>query len=397
MLGLLPRSARVTRLGPLPGQGADRTVGKGSREGPQQHDCLHPAGPADLAQPRLHRGPAGGRDHLDPRHVDKEEAHKKALELLELVGIPNAARRIDDFPHEFSGGQRQRIVIAIAMANDPDVMIADEPTNRPGRDYPGPGARRAARRPRQDRRSLLLINPTTWGSSAGMADRVMVMYAGKAVEAATADVLFHESKMPYTLGLLGSLPADGHVVRAKPLLADPGQPAVADSTFRTPVRSRRAGRRGHPALPRGGTGAEPRRAGAARVARMHAASCPGSTRFSAGSSSRQRRDDRGGKRGANGQASGRLISDGGLPGIGRSGSRDDVSIRAATRAGRAVRHLASWNRTSAVAALDCLSRVTDHHPVCHPCDDPQVVGDEQQRRRRSCRGRRAARRAPGPG
>ena len=82
MLGLLPRSAARHRLGPLSGQGADRTVGKGSREGPQQHDRLHPAGPADLAQPRLHRRLAGGRDHLDPRPRGQgrgaQEGHRAA-------------------------------------------------------------------------------------------------------------------------------------------------------------------------------------------------------------------------------------------------------------------------------------------------------------------------------
>ena len=155
-------------------------------------------------------------------HVDKEEAHKKAVELLELVGIPNAARRVDDYPHEFSGGQRQRIVIAIAMANDPDVMIADEPTT--ALDVTIQAQVLDALRAARDRTgaSLMLITHDL-GVVAGMADRVMVMYAGKAVEAATADVLFHESKMPYTLGLLGSLPRLDTTVR-EPLRPIPGSP-----------------------------------------------------------------------------------------------------------------------------------------------------------------------------
>ena len=166
---------------------------------------------------------------------------------------------MDDFPHEFSGGQRQRIVIAIAMANDPDVMIADEPTT--ALDVTIQAQVLDALRAARDRTGAsLMIITHDLGVVAGMADRVMVMYAGKAVEAATADVLFHESKMPYTLGLLGSLPRMDSVV-ARAAAADPGQPAVADQPAgRVPVRA--ALPRGHPALPRGGTGAEPRRAGA---------------------------------------------------------------------------------------------------------------------------------------
>src|ERR1700758_413870 len=154
--------------------------------------------------------------------MSKEQARKRAVELLDVVGIPNAAGRAGDYPHEFSGGQRQRIVIAMAMANDPDVMIADEPTT--ALDVTIQAQVLDALRAARDRTgaSLLLITHDL-GVVAGMADRVMVMYAGRAVEAATADVLFHESKMPYTLGLLGSLPrmdATSH----EPLRPIPGSP-----------------------------------------------------------------------------------------------------------------------------------------------------------------------------
>ena len=100
---------------------------------------------------------------------------------------------MDDYPHEFSGGQRQRIVIAIAMANDPDVMIADEPTT--ALDVTIQAQVLDALRAARDRTgaSLMLITHDL-GVVAGMAERVMVMYAGKAVEAAPADVLFHETQ-----------------------------------------------------------------------------------------------------------------------------------------------------------------------------------------------------------
>ncbi len=139
------------------------------------------------------------------QEVSKEAAHRRAVELLELVGIPQAAERAQGYPHEFSGGMRQRVVIAIAMANDPDVIIADEPTTALDVTIQAQvlEALRAARD--QTHASLVLITHDL-GVIAGMADRIMVMYAGKAVETADADEVFYNSRMPYTLGLLGSLP-----------------------------------------------------------------------------------------------------------------------------------------------------------------------------------------------
>jgi peptide/nickel transport system ATP-binding protein len=139
------------------------------------------------------------------RTMSKEDAHKRAVELMEVVGIPNAADRAGHYPHEFSGGQRQRIVIAIAMANDPDVMVADEPTTALDVTIQAQvlDALKAARDTTSA--SLLLITHDL-GVVAGMADKVMVMYAGKAVETAGVDAVFGDTKMPYTLGLLGSLP-----------------------------------------------------------------------------------------------------------------------------------------------------------------------------------------------
>jgi len=139
------------------------------------------------------------------KNATKAEARRRAIELLEIVGIPKAAERADNYPHEFSGGMRQRVVIAIAMANDPDVMIADEPTTALDVTIQAQilEALRAAKKETQA--SLILITHDL-GVVAGMADRVMVMYAGKPVETAPVDAIFYESRMPYTLGLLGSLP-----------------------------------------------------------------------------------------------------------------------------------------------------------------------------------------------
>ncbi len=154
--------------------------------------------------------------------VPKEPARRRAVELLDAVGIPRAAEQAGRYPHEFSGGMRQRVVIAMAMANDPDVMIADEPTTALDVTIQAQvlEALRAARE--QTHASLILITHDL-GVVAGMADRIMVMYAGKPVETGTADEIFYRSRMPYTLGLLGSLPRLD-VDSSEPLRPIPGSP-----------------------------------------------------------------------------------------------------------------------------------------------------------------------------
>ena len=222
MLGLLPRSARVN--GSVKCQGKE-LIGLPEKDLAKIRSstiAYIPQDPLTSLNPAFTVGRQVAETIWTRGHVDKEEAHKKAIELLELVGIPNATRRVDDFPHEFSGGQRQRIVIAIAMANDPDVMIADEPTT--ALDVTIQAQVLDALRAARDRTGAsLMIITHDLGVVAGMADRVMVMYAGKAVEAATADIVFHESKMPYTLGLLGSLPRMDTTAH-EPLRPIPGSP-----------------------------------------------------------------------------------------------------------------------------------------------------------------------------
>ena len=139
------------------------------------------------------------------RHVGKAEAARRAVELLELVGIPHAAERARAFPHEFSGGMRQRVMIAMAIANDPDVIIADEPTT--ALDVTIQAQILEVLNTAQEATGAAIVMIThDLGVVAGFADRVTVMYAGKAVETATVDDLFYRPRMPYTLGLLGSLP-----------------------------------------------------------------------------------------------------------------------------------------------------------------------------------------------
>ncbi|OLT15117.1 dipeptide/oligopeptide/nickel ABC transporter ATP-binding protein [Pseudonocardia sp. CNS-139] len=153
--------------------------------------------------------------------MTKAAALDRAAELLDTVRIPNARARLDSYPHELSGGMRQRVVIAIAMANDPDVIIADEPTTALDVTVQAQimDALDVARR--ATGAAMVLITHDL-GVIAGQADRVMVMYAGKPVESGTAEDIFYTPRMPYTLGLLGSLPRlDRASARLTPI---PGAP-----------------------------------------------------------------------------------------------------------------------------------------------------------------------------
>ena len=142
------------------------------------------------------------RAHQD---VSKEEATRRAVELLRKVGIPNPEERVASYPHEFSGGMRQRVVIAIAIANDPDVILADEPTTALDVTVQAQVLEALGAALHTTHAALLLITHDL-GVIAGLADRVVVMYAGRPVEVGTVDDIFYAPAMPYTLGLLGSLP-----------------------------------------------------------------------------------------------------------------------------------------------------------------------------------------------
>jgi oligopeptide/dipeptide ABC transporter ATP-binding protein len=134
----------------------------------------------------------------------KAAARKRAVELLGLVGIPDAARRVDEYPHEFSGGMRQRAMIAMALVNDPKILIADEPTT--ALDVTIQAQILALIERLQDQFGMAVILIThDLGVIAEVADHVDVMYAGRIVEAGTLDQIFYDPQHPYTWGLLGSL------------------------------------------------------------------------------------------------------------------------------------------------------------------------------------------------
>jgi peptide/nickel transport system ATP-binding protein len=137
--------------------------------------------------------------------VSKKAAWAKATDALELVGIPQPDRRASQYPHEFSGGMRQRVVIAMAIINDPDVIIADEPTTALDVTVQAQ-ILETLLHIRDETDAAIVMITHDLGVVAGMVDRVQVMYGGTVVESAPVDGLFDYPRMPYTVGLLGSLP-----------------------------------------------------------------------------------------------------------------------------------------------------------------------------------------------
>jgi peptide/nickel transport system ATP-binding protein len=154
--------------------------------------------------------------------VSKGVARKHAIDMLGRVGIPQPARRVDDYPHQFSGGMRQRAMIAMAMSCDPELLIADEPTTALDVTVQAQ-ILDLMRTLQQEFNSALIIITHDLGVVAELADDVLVMYGGKCVEYATATTIFERPEHPYTWGLLGSMPRLDRTV-AERLLPIPGTP-----------------------------------------------------------------------------------------------------------------------------------------------------------------------------
>jgi oligopeptide/dipeptide ABC transporter ATP-binding protein len=155
------------------------------------------------------------------RRVSKARARARAIELLGMVGIPQAASRVDDYPHQFSGGMRQRAMIAMALALDPELIIADEPTTALDATVQAQVIELMTGL-QSELDSALIIITHDMGVIADMADDVMVMYAGKAVEKADRRTLYYQPHHPYTKGLLESIP--GSTGAGEKLRPIPGQP-----------------------------------------------------------------------------------------------------------------------------------------------------------------------------
>ena len=156
--------------------------------------------------------------------MTKAEAKTRAAELLDTVGIPDARKRLGDYPHQFSGGMRQRVMIAIALACNPDVLIADEPTT--ALDVTIQAQILELIRELRSKLGMAIVWIThDLGVIAGIADRVMVMYGGQVVEQAPVDALFADPRHPYTRALLRTIPAVSGAREAR-LEVIEGQPPI---------------------------------------------------------------------------------------------------------------------------------------------------------------------------
>ena len=178
------------------------------------------------------------------RHLDlsRDEARKRAVELLEEVHIPNARQRLDDYPHRYSGGMRQRVMIAIALSCSPKLLIADEPTTALDVTVQA-GILDLLEELRDEHEMSMIIITHDMGVVAEAADDIAVMYAGQIVEQASAEELFDHPEHPYTEALLGALPQlEGEGVREGRLTAIPGPAAGSRRPARTRAASRRAAR-----------------------------------------------------------------------------------------------------------------------------------------------------------
>lgn len=159
---------------------------------------------------------------IEHKGADAAGARKRSIELLDLVGIPDARARIDLYPHEFSGGMRQRVMIAIALLCEPKLLIADEPTTALDVTVQAQILELLQDLKRERDMAILLITHDL-GVIAGLADRVLVMYAGRIVEAGPVDPVFADPAHPYTAGLLRSSPRLDEM-RGDQLATIPGQP-----------------------------------------------------------------------------------------------------------------------------------------------------------------------------
>jgi peptide/nickel transport system ATP-binding protein len=197
---------------------------------------------------------------LTHQDIDKKSAHRRAIDLLGQVGIPQPDRRVDDYPHQFSGGMRQRAMIAMALANNPDVLIADEPTTALDVTIQAQILELIDRLKDEFNSAVILITHDL-GVVADIADRIAVMYAGRIVEFGEKREVFYDPQMPYTWGLLGSIPRLDRpkqerlhsIEGAPPSLINPPQgckfrprcPHAFEKCLEEPELIARAGKRDH--------------------------------------------------------------------------------------------------------------------------------------------------------
>ncbi|GAA2066128.1 ABC transporter ATP-binding protein [Catenulispora yoronensis] len=205
VLGLLPDNARVTGSVRLAGQ---ELLGRSDRAMSKirgKDIAMVFQDPLSALTPVFTVGDQIVEALTVHQKLGREAARKRALELLEVVGIPDPQRRFKNFPHEFSGGMRQRVMIAMAIANDPKVILCDEPTTALDVTIQAQ-ILEALKNAQQLTGAAILMITHDLGVVAGFADKVTVMYAGRPVEQGAVDEIYYRPRMPYTIGLLGSIP-----------------------------------------------------------------------------------------------------------------------------------------------------------------------------------------------
>jgi oligopeptide/dipeptide ABC transporter ATP-binding protein len=205
ILGLLPQTASITGEAVFNGQNLLACSEKqlqpvrGDRIAMIFQDALAALNPVHRVGDQIAEAIAVHHD------VGRSDLHARAVELLDIVGISQPATRADEYPHQFSGGMRQRAMIAMAIANDPDVLIADEPTTALDVTIQAQVLDVLERIQERTDTAIILITHDL-GVVAGVADRVLVMYAGREAELGSVEDIFYRPSHPYTRGLLASLP-----------------------------------------------------------------------------------------------------------------------------------------------------------------------------------------------
>jgi peptide/nickel transport system ATP-binding protein len=206
LMGLLPRTARITGRAryldhDLFGQPERKVRGfRGNNISMIFQDPMTSLNPVYTVGRQL------AEAVLAHHRVAPKVAKQRAIDMLDTVGIPQARQRANSYPHEFSGGMRQRVMIAMAIINEPEIIIADEPTTALDVTVQAQILETLLEVKEAVGAAIILITHDL-GVVAGVADRVGVMYAGRFVEDGTADAVFHRPRMPYTAGLLGSVPS----------------------------------------------------------------------------------------------------------------------------------------------------------------------------------------------
>jgi oligopeptide/dipeptide ABC transporter ATP-binding protein len=219
MLGLLPKSARVTGSAKVNSNELIGASTKAMRSVRGQQVAMIFQDPLSALNPVHRVGDQIVEMIRSHQNVSKKSAATTAIDLLGTVGIPQPRDRTNQYPHEFSGGMRQRVMIAMAIANDPRVLIADEPTTALDVTVQAQ-ILEVIDRLREEMQMAVVMITHDLGVIARVADRVQVMYAGRVVERTDVDALFSDPTHPYTEGLLRSIPLLGH----QRLLPIPGSP-----------------------------------------------------------------------------------------------------------------------------------------------------------------------------